>query len=139
MGTTRDVRPPMGRCDARQEQGAAIADFAMVSVLVVLLFLAVFQLGLALHTRNTLISCASEGARLGARADAVAGQGVARTESLVSASLSPRYARHVTSRETVVDGVRVLEVRVVAPVPVLGLIGPDDRLDVVGRAFLESQ
>ena len=66
-------------------------------------------------------------------------QGVARTESLISASLSPRYARHVTSRETVVDGVRVVEVRVVAPVPVLGLLGPDDRLDVVGRAFLESQ
>lgn len=124
---------------ARDERGAAVADFAMVSVLVVVLFLATFQLGLALHTRNTLVSCASEGARLGARADAVPGQGVARTESLVSQSLSPRYARRVTSRETVVGGVRVIEVRVVAPVPVIGLIGPDDRLDVVGRAFVESQ
>jgi len=111
----------------------------MVSVLVVVLFLAVFQLGLALHTRNTLISCASEGARLGARADAVPGQGVSRTESLISSSLSPNYARHVSSRETVVAGVRVVEVRVVAPVPVLGLLGPPDRLDVVGRAFLETQ
>lgn len=124
---------------AHDERGAAVADFAMVSVLVVVLFLSVFQLGLALHTRNTLISCASEGARLGARADAVPGQGVSRTESLISESLSERYARHVTSRETVVEGVRVVEVRVVAPVPVLGLLGPDDRLDVVGRAFLESQ
>lgn len=123
----------------RDERGAAVADFAMVSVLVVLLFLATFQLGLALHTRNTLISCASEGARLGARADAVPGQGVARTEALVSQSLSPRYARRVTSREAVVGGVRVIEVRVVAPVPVIGLIGPADRLDVVGRAYVESQ
>lgn len=123
----------------RDEGGAAVADFAMVSVLVVVLFLSVFQLGLALHTRNTLISCASEGARLGARADAVPGQGAARTEALISQSLSPRYARHVSSRETVVDGVRVIEVRVVAPVPVIGLLGPDDRLDVVGRAFVESQ
>ena len=126
------------RC-ARDERGAAVADFTMVSVLVVVLFLAVFQLGLALHTRNTLISCASEGARLGARADAVAGQGVSRTQSLISSSLSSRYARHVTVRETVVAGVRVVEVRVVAPIPVLGLLGPDDRLDVVGRAFLENQ
>ncbi len=126
------------RC-TRDERGAAVADFTMVSVLVVLLFLAVFQLGLALHTRNTLISCASEGARLGARADAVPGQGVSRTETLISSSLSPRYARHVTVRETVVAGVRVVEVRVVAPIPVLGLLGPDDRLDVVGRAFLETQ
>lgn len=123
----------------RGERGAAVADFAMVSVLVVLLFLATFQLGLVLHTRNTLISCASEGARLGARADALPGQGAARTEALVSQSLSPRYARRVTSRETVAGGVRVIEVRVVAPVPVIGLIGPADRLDVVGRAYLESQ
>ena len=65
-------------CD---ERGAAVADFTMVSVLVVVLFLAVFQLGLALHTRNTLISCASEGARLGARADAVAGPGRRRAPS----------------------------------------------------------
>ena len=126
------------RC-ARDEGGAAVADFTMVSVLVVGLFLAVFQLGLALHTRNTLISCASEGARLGARADAAPGQGVARTQSLISASLSPRYARHVSTRQTLVEGVRVVEVRVVAPVPVLGLLGPDERLDVVGRAFLEAQ
>lgn len=126
------------RC-TQDERGAAVADFAMVSVLVVGLFLAVFQLGLALHTRNTLISCASEGARLGARADAVAGQGVSRTQSLISASLSPQYSRQVSSRETVVEGMRVVEVRVVAPVPVLGLLGPDGRLDVVGRAFMEAQ
>src|SRR3954453_12124173 len=121
---------------ARSERGAAVADFAMVSALVLLLFLAVFQLGLALHTRNTLISCASEGARLGARADAVPGQGVSRTKALIRQSLSPRFAHDVTSRETSVNGVRVVEVRVVAPVPVIGLLGPDDRLDVVGRAFL---
>ncbi|MBM6404369.1 pilus assembly protein [Phycicoccus sp. CSK15P-2] len=111
----------------------------MVSVLLIALFLAVLQLGLALHARNTLVSCASEGARYGARADAVPGAAVARTQELVSASLSPRYSRSVSSRETVVGGVRVVEVRVVAPVPVLGLFGPEGRLDVVGRAFAEDQ
>ena len=64
---------------------------------------------------------------------------MSRTEALISSSLSPRYARHVTGREAVVAGVRVVEVRVVAPIPVLGLLGPGDRLDVVGRAFLEAQ
>jgi len=123
----------------RDERGAAIADFAMVSVLVLVLFLMVLQLGLTLHTRNTLISCASEGARLGARADAAPGQGIARTQALISESLSRRYARRVTLRETSVEGVRVVEVRVVAPIPVIGLLGPDDRLDVVGRAFTETQ
>ena len=47
----------------RRERGAAVADFALVCTLVLAVFLAVFQLGLALHTRNMLISCASEGAR----------------------------------------------------------------------------
>lgn len=122
-----------------REAGAAVTDFSLVSVLLLAIFLAVLQLGLALYTRNVLISCAAEGARLGARADAGPGQGVGRTEKLVSASLSPRYARSVTARESVVGGVRVVEVRVVAPIPVLGLIGPSDRLDVVGRAYAEDQ
>lgn len=42
-----------------------MADFAMLAGLVSVLFLAVFQVGLALHTRNTLIACAAEGARYG--------------------------------------------------------------------------
>lgn len=132
-------RSERSELSVRHERGAAIADFAMVSVLVLVIFLAVFQLGLTLHTRNTLISCASEGARFGARADAVPGQGVSRTKDLIGQSLSRQYARNVTARETVVGGVRVVEVRVVAPIPVVGLLGPDDRLDVVGRAFVEAQ
>ena len=127
----------MGRRHA--EGGAAVADFVLVSVLVLVLFLAVVQLGLALFTRNVLISCASEGARYGARADAAPGQGVARAQTLISASLSPAYARSVTAREGVEGGVRVVEVRVVAPLPVMGLLGPDGSLEVTGRAFAERQ
>lgn len=127
----------MGRRHA--EGGAAVADFVLVSVLVLVLFLAVVQLGLALFTRNVLISCASEGARYGARADAAPAQGVARAQALISASLSPAYARSVTAREGVEGGVRVVEVRVVAPLPVVGLLGPDGALDVTGRAFAERQ
>ncbi|MBT9255861.1 pilus assembly protein [Phycicoccus sp. MAQZ13P-2] len=111
----------------------------MVSVLLTTIFLALLQLGLVLHVRNVLISCASEGARAGARADAVPGEAVLRTRSLVGASLSPRYARWVSARESTVSGVRVVEVEVVAPLPVLGLLGPEGRLDVVGRAFREDQ
>ncbi|MGL4743266.1 MAG: TadE/TadG family type IV pilus assembly protein [Dermatophilaceae bacterium] len=121
------------------ERGAAVADFAMVSVVVLVVVLAVVQLGLALHARNTLISCASEGARYGARAGATLTDGEVRARDLVTASLSARYADDVSAAERVVDGVRVVEVRVRAPVPVIGLLGPDGALDVRGRAFLESQ
>lgn len=127
-----------GRVRGR-ESGAAVADFAMVSALVTLLFVAVFQLGLALHIRNTLISCASEGARLGARDGARPEDGAQRTRELIATSLSARFARDVTVSTTGVGGVQVVSVRVQAPLPVLGPLGPDRSLDVVGRAFLESQ
>ncbi|GAA2739220.1 hypothetical protein GCM10009867_34390 [Pedococcus aerophilus] len=128
-----------GRRCPTGESGAAVADFAMVSALVTLLFLAVFQLGLALHVRNTLISCASEGARLGARDGARPEDGAERTRELISSSLSARFAGDVTVSTAQAAGVQVVSVRVRAPLPVLGPLGPDRSLDVVGRAFLESQ
>jgi hypothetical protein len=111
----------------------------MVSGLVALLFVAVFQIGLALHIRNTLISCAAEGARLGARADAEPEDGAARARDLISASLSQRFAQRVTASVVEVDGVDVVAVTVAAPLPVVGPLGPDGQLWVVGRAFRESQ
>jgi len=121
------------------ESGAAVADFAMVAGLLSLLFLAVFQLGLALHIRNTLIACASEGARYGARADATPQDGVTRSRQLIRASLSDRYADRITAVTTTVDGIRVLVLRIDAPLPVIGPLGPDRFLHVQARAFLESQ
>ena len=121
------------------ESGSAVADFAMVSGLLCLLFLAVFQLGLALHIRNTLISCASEGARYGARANATPQDAVARAGQLIRASLTDRYARNITATTTTVDGIQVLQVRVEAPLPVLGPLGPDRVLSVQARAFSEDQ
>ncbi len=119
--------------------GAAVADFALVSALVTLLFLAVFQVGLALHIRNTLIACASEGARYGARADRAPEDGVARARQLIQASLADRYADDVSADATTVGGVAVVEVRVSAPLPVLGLLGPDRVVRVGAHAFAENQ
>ncbi len=64
----------------------------MVAGLVVLLGMAVFQLALALYVRNALISNASEGARLGARAGSSLAEGVDRTRELISRDLSSTYA-----------------------------------------------
>ena len=122
-----------------RESGSAVADFAMVSGLLSLLFLAVFQLGLALHIRNTLISCASEGARYGARANATPQDAVARARALIRASLSDQFADNVTATTATVDGIQVLQVRIRAPLPVLGPLGPDRVLSVQARAFSENQ
>ena len=112
----------------------------MVSGLVLVLGMGVFQLGVALYVRNTLISCASEGARLGARADATPGDGTRRTADLIARGLSPSYAQGVSARTTTTTaGVEVVEVSVTAPFPVIGLLGPTGTMTVIGRAFLESQ
>lgn len=121
------------------ERGAATVDFVLVSVLVIILFLAALQLGLTLHVRNTLIAYAGEGARLAARADSTPRAGVQRTRELISAGLSPRFASDVHASTETVGGTQVVRVRVRAPLPVVGLLGPSGRLEVSGRAYAERQ
>ncbi len=112
----------------------------MVSILLLVLSLGVFQLGLVLYVRNSIIAAASEGARSGARADATPAEGAGRTVALIEAALSDRFARDVTARERIVDGgVRAVEVTVVAPIPVIGLLGPSGVMTLRGRAFSETQ
>ena len=125
-------------CD--REHGSAVAEFVMVAALLLLVAMGVFQLGLTLYVRNTLISAASEGARYGARADAQPGDGVGRTEALITSSLSASFAQDVrAARSVTASGVRVVEVRVTAPLPMIGPIGPGGVLSVSGRAFSEEQ
>ncbi|MEO7061155.1 MAG: TadE/TadG family type IV pilus assembly protein [Lapillicoccus sp.] len=132
--------PPPRRDALRRDHGNAVAEFVLVSGLVLVLGIGVFQLGLALYVRNTLISCASEGARLGARADSSPTEGAARSRDLISRSLSPAYAGGVVATTTTTTaGVRVVDVTVSAPVPVIGLLGPSGVMTVQGRAFLETQ
>lgn len=112
----------------------------MVAALLLFVAMGVFQLGLALYVRNTLISAASEGARFGARADAQPADGIARAESLITNALGSSFAQDVSaSRSVTTSGVRVVEVRVSAPLPVIGPIGPSGALAVSGRAFSEEQ
>jgi Flp pilus assembly protein TadG len=122
-----------------RERGSAVADFVMVTGLVLFIFLGVFQLGLVLHTRNTLFAAAAEGARVAARADAAPEDGILRTQELIRAQLADRYAEQVSAGSETVDGARVMVVRVIAPVPVIGPFGPGDGLDVSSRAYAEQQ
>lgn len=104
-----------------------------------MLFLAALQLGVALHIRNTLIAGAAEGARYGARVHSSPAEGAGRARDLIAASLSERYARHVTAVRTVSGGVAVVEVRATAPLPLVGPFGPSGGLTVRAQAFAEVQ
>ncbi|MFI2104112.1 TadE family protein [Isoptericola sp. NPDC019693] len=125
-----------GRVDG--ERGSAVAEFVMVSALVLALFLAVVQVALAMHVRALAIDAAAEGARVAARADRDLSSGVARTKDLLGASLGDRYTDDVSVRQTVQDGLDVVEVTVRVPLPVVGLIGPSGALTLQGHALEEA-
>lgn len=110
----------------------------MVSSLVVVLVLGLMQLALVLHVRNTLVDSAGEGARVAALADQPLSAGVDRTRELLTTSLSSGYARDVRARIVRQDGLEIVVVTVVSPLPLVGLLGPSGTLTVTGRAVSEE-
>lgn len=119
----------------RRDAGSEVVEFTLVSVLVIIVVAAVIQLALALHVRNTLISCAAEGARLAAAEDRSLGEGEARAESLAAHSLGG-YPAEAEARVTIVEGASIVVVTMTAPVPVVGLWG-FGTMKVEARAFEE--
>ena len=119
------------------ERGAAVVDFVLIGALLTLLFLAIVQLTLVLHVRNTLIDAAASGARYGTLADRNDGDAKERTVQLITAALNPDFARDVATSESTFQGIRTLEVTVRAPLPVIGFIGPRALLEVKGHAAIQ--
>lgn len=119
------------------ERGAAVVDFVLIGALLTVFFLAIVQLTLVLHVRNTLIDAAASGARYGTLADRNSGDARDRTVQLIKAALNPDFARDVATSESTYQGIRTLEVTVRAPLPVIGFIGPRALLEVKGHAAIQ--
>ncbi len=134
----RGVRRGGARRCADGERGAAVVDFALIGGLLTVIFIAIVQLTLVLHVRNTLIDAAASGARYGTLADRSPRDAVGRTEELIRGSLADSYGSDISVGESSVGGVRTLEVVVRAPLPVIGLIGPAGTMEVRGHAALPS-
>jgi Flp pilus assembly protein TadG len=115
-----------------------VVDFVLVLVVLVPLFLGIFQVALVLHVRNTLTAAASEGARYAATADRSPAAGATRTRQQITGAMSARFARRVSARAASVHGAPGVEVDVTADVPPLGLWGPAVRLRVRGHAMEET-
>lgn len=129
----------MDRAGSGGDRGSAVVEFTLVGILLTFLFLAVLQLGLALHVRNTLVASAAEGARYGANADRDPAQGAAITRQLIRESLSDSFADGVTSGIETVDGFQTVYVQVDATLPLVGLLGPPRSIRVRGHALEEAQ
>ena len=109
----------------------------MVGALLTVLALAVVQLALAMHVRNTLVDAAAEGARFASLADATPANGALRTRELVAAALGEGYPIEVEVGSAMFHGHPAVEVRVTASLPIAGLLGPPSVLEVSGHAALE--
>lgn len=127
---------------ARGDRGSAPVDFVLVGSLVIVMFLALLQLGIDYHVRNVLAACAAEGARYGANADvASADAGAAKANDLIAQSVGSAYATAVAApQQDEVDGAPVVTVEVTARLPLLAWflpVGPT--VHAVGHALLEHR
>jgi len=77
-----------GRCD----RGAAVVDFVMISVLLVLLLLGVLQVAIYFYARNVVAASAADGARYAAAEGVPTAAGGARARELLGQGLDPADA-----------------------------------------------
>jgi len=126
------------RAALADDRGSAAAEFAMVGALLTVLTLAVLQLGLALHVRTTVLDAAAEGARYGALADHGPADAVARTRDLIAVAIGPDFAQDVSVAQGEWRGVPALTVTVRTTLPVIGLLGLEQGIEVSGHAAIET-
>ena len=74
------------RARLRDEAGAAVVEFVMMSALLVMLLLAVLQVALYFYARNVVAASAADAARYAAAEDVDLRSGAARAEELIARS-----------------------------------------------------
>lgn len=123
---------------AGDERGSSPVEFVLVGTLLTLLTLGVLQFGLAVYVRNVVHDAAVEGAHHAALADTSLSEGAERTRTIVSRTVGAEYAEAVTVSETSALGRPAVEVRVSAPLPLVGLLGLPRMLEVTAHAPVET-
>jgi hypothetical protein len=118
------------------DAGSAVVEFVLVGALLVVLAAGLFQLALTLHVRNILLSSASEGAHFGALADLSPADGAKRASQLATAALGGMEVAGDARMVGDGDGA-IVEVKLSAPVPVLGLFGAGT-MSVTAHAISEN-
>lgn len=119
-----------------RERGSAIAEFVLVMLVLLPLFMGIFQLGLFLHMRNTLTACAHEGARVAANYNSTLGEGHAWTVDCIEETSSGGWVNNVTPSQDAGAGLVVMEVD--AHMPFLGLWGHSFDFTPTGHAVKEE-
>ena len=131
-------RPARLRPREHNESGSAVVDFVMVGALVIIVFVALLQVALGVYARNVLTDAAGDGARRAALVGGTEVEARQRVQVLTDAALRRGYVDTVTVSRVPSGDLRIVEVTVTAPFPVLGLLGPGGTLRVTGHAIDES-
>lgn len=119
------------------ERGSQIVSHTLVQALVIIIVLALLQLGFALHARNMAIDAASEGARRASLSGATHADGIERASSLLDASIVTDPRRRITIIEDLRGGLPFITVEIAIRLPVLGPLGPARGLTVRASAWKE--
>lgn len=122
----------------REDAGSSPVEFVLVGTLLTALTLSVLQIAVAVYVRNVLHDAAVEGAHYAALADSTPAEGITRTQEAITRAVGAAYADDVTASSSQALGAPTVEIRVRAMLPVFGLLGVPQGLEVNGRALLES-
>lgn len=119
----------------RSEQGSAVVEFPLITVLILLIALAIIQAALIMYARNALTDAAVQGAHHASLVGNTPADGAARTQRLVDERFGGAYDATATARE---DATGRITVEVTAAIPLVGLLGPSGTLMVDGHALDED-
>ncbi|WP_308116489.1 TadE/TadG family type IV pilus assembly protein [Microbacterium sp. EST19A] len=122
----------------REERGSSPVEFVLVGTLLTVLTLAVLQLALAVYVRNVVHDAAVEGAYHAALADTTLDEGAERTRMVITQAIGAAYAEEITVGTSETLGHETVDVRIRAPLPVIGLVGVPNALEVEAHAPVES-
>lgn len=119
----------------RADDGAAVAEFPLVAVLIIVIALGVVQAALIMHTRNTLTDAAVQGAHHASLVGSEPEDGAHRAEQMVTDRFGSALEVSAAASQ---DDTGMIRVQVTATLPLVGLLGPSAGLAVEGRALDEE-
>jgi Flp pilus assembly protein TadG len=111
----------------------------MVMLVFLPMVFGIIQFGLFLHVRNTIASCAHEGARMGANYNRQPADGVPWAANCISGAISSRFAQSISASEGSANGQPIVIITVKTSMPALGFFGPGFGFSVAGHAVREPQ
>lgn len=128
----------IARGEDDEDRGSSPVEFVLVGALLTILTLAVLQLAVGVYVTNVVHDAAVEGAYYAALADTTAEEGVERTRLVITRSVGESFAEEVTATDQDAGGQRVIEVQVRTTLPLIGLLGISQGLEVSARAPVET-